>query len=258
VRGVPHLKELNEKFRSRGFEIVAVSDEDEHKIDSFVKEHSIEYGTIRAQGVLDLYGGRGYPSAWALDTEGKVVWSGHPANVTGDMVEKWVENVAPTKVNKELNRALKGAVKAFDSGELGKALTEAKELGDKTDDLAAKADADYLESLVQKHIDLNTAKRSKAKESGDLVALGVALEEAATKFKGHEIGEKADTELKELKKSKEFKDTLDAHKELEKIKPYLKDYRPSTARTKLEKIADKYPETPAGKEAAELAKQFVD
>jgi hypothetical protein len=255
---IPHLTEIHEKFSECGFIICSVSDEPTGTIQSgMIDAKKPPYGIVAAK-IGDLYQTSGIPHAWVIDTEGKCVWKGHPGGLNNDMIEKWVENVAPTKVNKELNRALKGAVKAFDSGELGKALTEAKELGDKTDDLAAKVDADYLESLVQKHIDLNTAKRSKAKESGDLVALGVALEEAATKFKGHEIGEKADTELKELKKSKEFKDTLDAHKELEKIKPYLKDYRPSTARKKLEKIADKYPETPAGKEAAELAKQFVD
>ena len=38
----------------------------------------------------------------------------------------------------------------------------------------------------------------------------------------------------------------------------LEDMRPSSARKKLEKIAEKYPDTPAGKEAAELAKRYAE
>ncbi len=249
---------MNEKFRARGFEIVAVSDEDASKLESFIKQQGIEYGIIQADGVLQQYGGRGYPSAWALDPEGKVIWKGHPSSVSAEMVEGWVANIAPTKLDRELDRALRGAVKAFDAGEYGKALTEAQEEAAKSEDATIKADAAHLESLIKKHIEANESKRAKAKESGDLVALGTALEEAAAKFKGHEIGDTASTELKELKKSKEYKDTLAAHNELEKLRPMLDDLRPSTAKKRLEVIAKKYPGTPAGKEAAELAGKYND
>jgi hypothetical protein len=206
--------------------------------------------------VLKLYGGRGYPSAWALDGDGKVIWSGHPAGVTNEMVEKWVENIAPTKVNREVDRSLSKAAKTFDAGEYGQALQEAKDAAAKTEDEAVKADAAYIESLVQKHLDANAAKQAKAKEEGDLVALGKALEEAAAKFKGSEPGNTADAAWKELKKSKEYKDTIAAHNELEAARPLLDDMKPSSARKKLERIAKKYPETKAGKEASELAKRY--
>jgi hypothetical protein len=256
VRGVPHLKDLNEKFRLRGFEIVAVSDEPVNTIDNFVKQHSIEYGIVRATGVLQLYGGRGYPSAWALDAEGKVIWKGHPNSVNDAMVEEWIKDLAPLKVDRELDRALRNAVRAFDSGDYGRALSDARQAAERSDDEKVKADAAYLESLVQKHIDLNKAKYEKSKEGGDLIALSKALQEALAKFKGSEHGDKADEELKELNRSKEFKDTVKAHEELEKIKPQLDDMRPANAKRALERIASRYPDTAAGKEAAELARRY--
>jgi hypothetical protein len=235
-----------------------VSDEGAGKIEPYIKQHDIKYGVVYAQNVLTTYGGRGYPSAWAVGPDGKVIWGGHPASVTEEMVEGWVKDLAPTKVDKELAKELKGAVKAFDSGEYGKALTEANKAAETAEDELVKTDAKYLTDLVQKHIDLYTAKMTKARESGDLVKLGKALGEASAKFKDSEQGEKWAGELKELEKSDEYKETVKASDELEKLRPKLEDMKPSSAKKALEKIAKKYPETTAGKEAAELAKRYEE
>lgn len=174
------------------------------------------------------------------------------------MVEDWVKDLAPTKVDKELHKDLNGAVKSFNKGDYGKALAEAKGIEADAEDADVKEDAAYLRKLVEKHVEAYETKMKSARESGELVKLGEVLEDAADKFDGSELGEKWKTELKELEKSDEYKDTVKAAKDLDKIRDKLDDMRPASARKRLEKIAEKYPDTPAGKEAAELAKRYAE
>ena len=236
---------------------MAVSDEAVAKIEGFIKQHEASYGVVNAKGVLQLYGGRGYPSAWVVDAEGKVIWSGHPSKVTDAEVDEWLKSLLPTKVDRELASELKGAVKAFDGAEYGKALTAAREAA-KAEGASeqVKADAAHLESLVQKHINAANTKRDAAKAAGDLVKAAGVLEKAAEQFKGSDYGTECATARAELVKSKEYKDCVEAAEQLAKLKPKLEDMKSASAHKALKKIADKYPATPAGKEAAELLKSY--
>ncbi|MBE7493154.1 MAG: redoxin domain-containing protein [Planctomycetes bacterium] len=256
MRGVPHLKELFTKYNARGFELVAVSNETEDKIAGFVNgDKKPNYTVVRYSKIAEQYGVKGWPSAWVLDANGKVLWADHFIDkVSDEQWEKWLENLAPTRVDKTLAKELGGAVKAFDKGEVGKALEESRKVAETATDGAVKADCEYLQGLCDKHVKLHTRKIESA--GSDTVARVKALEDGAAKLKGSEIGNKWDTEAKELKKSKEYKDCSAAAEELAKLKPQLKDMKESNAKKKLEAIAKKYPDTPAGKEAAELAKGY--
>ena len=256
MKGVPHLQELNDKFRERGFEIVAVSKEDANLIQTkLIDAKKVTYGVVKAD-IGSIYETRGIPHCWVLDAEGKCIFKGHPSSVTAESVEEWVKNLAPTKVDREVAKEVKGAAESFNKGEYGKAQVEAVKVGAEATDELVKADAKYVEELVQKHVDIYTKKMEAARTAGDLVKLGKVMEEAAAKFKGSEQGDKWATEAKELVKSKEYKDTLKAQEDLDELKPKLEDMKGSSAKKALEKIAKKYPDTPAGKEAAELAKRY--
>lgn len=254
MAGVPHLKELNAKYKDRGMKLLAVSDEAEGTIDGFVKgPKKPDYTVVRHAAMKDLYKVSGWPSAWVLDAEGKVLWADHFVDrISADQWDKWLADLAPTKVGKPLHKELNGAVKAFDKGEVGKAMTEAKKVADAATDETVKADCEYLKAQCDKHVAMF---ENKMKNAGtDIVAKVKLMEEGAAKLKGSEIGDKWEAEAKELKKG----DGYAAAEALAKIKPTLKDLRASTARKKLEAIAKKYPDTDAGKEAAELAKEYQD
>ncbi len=254
---MPHLKELNTKYRDRGFELVAVSAEKSDKVEPFVKDKAIEYGVVLYSNIAKDYGLKGWPSAWVVDPEGKVLWAGNFIDrVTDAEWEAWLEQVTPGKVGREVAKELKPAAKAFDAGEVGKAQKLAEEAAAAATDDLVKADADFIQGLVEKHRVAHQGKIDKA--GSDAVAKAKALDEAAAKFKGSELGTKWETEAKELKKSKEYKDCSASADELEKVRGKLEDMKPSNARKALEKIAKKYPETPAGKEAAELAKKYEE
>lgn len=174
------------------------------------------------------------------------------------MVEEWVKALPPTKVDKELHTDLKRAVGDFNDGEYGKALSGADRVAEAAEDEAAKEDAAYLKGLIQKHIDTWTGKIDESREASELITLGEALEAAAEAFDGSEIGDKWKEELKELKRSREYKDTVNAKEALDKVRDKLPDMHPRSARSTLKRIADKYPDTPAGKEAAEMVKRYEE
>lgn len=251
---IPHLIELNTKYRERGLEIVSVSNENVPTIETkMIQAKKPPYGIVAAN-IGDLYKTPGIPHGWILNAEGKCLWHGHPNSLKDDMIEAWLKDLAPSKVDKELAKELNGAVKAFDKGEVGKAMAEGKKVAEIATDEAVKADCSYLEELCKKHVTLHENRIKAAGE--DKVARVKALEEAAAKLKGSEVGTSWDTEAKELKKSKEYKDCAASADELAKLKPQLEDMKGATAKKKLEGIAKKYPDTPAGKEAAELAKSY--
>jgi hypothetical protein len=84
---VPHLQKLSDAYRSRGFTVVAVSDETTSKIEPYLRQQGISYGVARAPGVLRTFGGDGYPSAWLIDASGRVVWEGHPMALSATTIE---------------------------------------------------------------------------------------------------------------------------------------------------------------------------
>jgi hypothetical protein len=254
MRSVPSLKELNAKYKDRGVKMLAVSDEETGKIEGFVNgDKKPNYTVVQHRAMKDLYSVKGWPSAWVLDAEGKILWADHFIDkVSADQWEAWIANLAPTKVGKELNKALNSAVKAFDKGDIGKSMAEAKKVSEAATDEAVKADCEYLTGLCNKHVALFENKMKAA--GADLVAKVKLMEEGAAKLKGSEIGTKWEAEAKELKKG----DGYAAAEALAKLKPKLPDMRASSARKQLEAIAKKYPETDAGKEAAELAKEYQD
>lgn len=256
MRGVPHLKELDKKYRDRGFVLLAVSAEDEGPIAGFVSDQSPGYRVIRNSQIAKLYELKGWPSAWVLDAEGKCLWAGHLiSEVKDEQWEAWLSELAPPKVGRAVSKELSGAVKAFDKGEIGKAMTDARKIAEglPADETAStlKADCDYVLELCNKHV---AVVQNKLKGAADAVAKVKMLEEAAGRFKGSEFGDKWGTEAKELKKSKDY----EAAEALAKLKPLLRDLTPRTAKRRLESLAKKYPETAAGKEADEMARAIVD
>lgn len=257
MEGVPHLNELNARFREQGFEIVAASDEEEGAIAGFVKSRKLAYGVVKASkaAVYGAYGANGYPSAWVLDTEGKVIWSGHPATLKDTQVEKWIKDLAPGKITRKLAEPLKDAVAAYNAGDFGKAANEVAKHAN-SDDATVKADAAQIQAALDKRRALGEARIKKAREAGDLVKLAEMLGAEAKAFDGSDFGKQCAEESAKVKADKNYENCAKAKAALDKLKPKINDMLESKAKKALERIARDFPDTPAGKEAAELAKDF--
>jgi thiol-disulfide isomerase/thioredoxin len=81
---IPHLTELQEKFKDRGVNIIGVSNEDLATVEPFVKKMgekmaytvAIDAGDT-SKGYMGKYGVGGIPHAFVVK-DGAVVWHGHP------------------------------------------------------------------------------------------------------------------------------------------------------------------------------------
>lgn len=79
VESIPHLIELNNKYKDKGLALIALSqDKSAKKLQQFVREKKISYNVAIDNGTADWFGIRGYPTAVIVNHEGKVVWWGYP------------------------------------------------------------------------------------------------------------------------------------------------------------------------------------
>lgn len=94
-REVPKLSETYTKFGSKGLKMVGLTkqtrDVTEQQVTDFIRDQKVNYPIAKEQGdaLSQAYGVRGIPAA-AVVKNGKVVWRGHPAKITDQMIEGWI------------------------------------------------------------------------------------------------------------------------------------------------------------------------
>jgi peroxiredoxin len=81
---VSHLNALYGKFKPRGLEALGVTDDDEPTVKAFEKDFPISYavGHDRRGRLASAMGVVALPHAMLVDKGGKIVWEGHPLNIT--------------------------------------------------------------------------------------------------------------------------------------------------------------------------------
>jgi thiol-disulfide isomerase/thioredoxin len=128
---IPHLTELQKKFKDVTFIGVAVWEEDQAKVKPFVAEmgekmgyrvavDEVPAGKEADSGAMATHwmkaaGQGGIPAAFVVDGEGRVAWIGHPGELEGPLSEvvagKFDISAAAAKAKKEAERA--GKMQAF-------------------------------------------------------------------------------------------------------------------------------------------------
>lgn len=94
-REVPKLTETYEKYKGQGLEMVGLTkmtrDITEQQVTEFIQNEKVGYPIAKEQGdeMSRHFGVRGIPAA-AVVKDGKVVWRGHPARLTDDMIQSWL------------------------------------------------------------------------------------------------------------------------------------------------------------------------
>lgn len=96
VREVPKLQATYEKYKPQGLNVVGLTKVSRGKTDAdvlaFLEEKKVTYaiGKEDEAGTLSQrFGVNGVPAA-AVVKGGKVVWRGHPAQVTDEMIAGWI------------------------------------------------------------------------------------------------------------------------------------------------------------------------
>lgn len=93
-REVPKLEATYQSWKDKGVNVVGLTkqsrDISDAQVSEFVSGNGISYAVAREKGqtMSDAFGVRGVPAA-AVVKDGKIVWRGHPARITDDMLKSW-------------------------------------------------------------------------------------------------------------------------------------------------------------------------
>ncbi len=95
IREVPRLEGTFAKYKDKGLNMVGLTKvtkgATEEKVAAFVKDNKVTYPIGKEEGTAtsELFGVQGIPAA-AVVKDGKIVWRGHPAKLTDQMIEGWI------------------------------------------------------------------------------------------------------------------------------------------------------------------------
>lgn len=95
---MPHLVKLKEEYGEQGFNVLSITNEPRDTVLKFFTQlnvTAINY-TMGCGGGAEAYPAPGIPKAFLVDVEGKVVWEGHPAELTNKMIETELKKIVPS------------------------------------------------------------------------------------------------------------------------------------------------------------------
>ena len=91
-RSIPQLNKLFEQYKDKHVVIVGVTSEAEETVRPFIEKMDMKYlvaiDTNRTFSETYMDGVPGIPHAFIIDTNGMVVWSGHPADGSRRLAER--------------------------------------------------------------------------------------------------------------------------------------------------------------------------
>ena len=124
-----HLNELRESYESKGLSILALTSEGAADTEKWVKDKGVTYPYAYDKGgkLSNWFGVSGIPHAVLLDSNGTVVWKGHPASLPMETLEAAL-STALTVPLYDWSGAAKAARAFLQKGQYAKALAAAQKL----------------------------------------------------------------------------------------------------------------------------------
>jgi len=86
-KSIPHLNELHDKYKDKSLVIIGVSDEDPAAVKDFQKGTPMNYPNGISKDLVQKYGVNGIPHAFLIGKDGKLIWRGHPMQLTDAILE---------------------------------------------------------------------------------------------------------------------------------------------------------------------------
>ncbi len=88
-KSIPHLNEVYSKYKSKGLEIVGITDEDAATVKKFQSQIPMDYKVAinTPQSIYEQFGIQYIPTAFLVDKSGKIVWTGQPLELTEDQIK---------------------------------------------------------------------------------------------------------------------------------------------------------------------------
>lgn len=237
-----HLNELHEKFADKGLSIVGVTSESVSNTEPWVEKHEMKYAYAydKSSALFRGVGATGYPSAILVDPSGNIVYLGHPASISAELIKGALDGALTTPLY-EWPKELSGVAKSIRKGAFGDAVEGLAKFGETHADIAA---------AVAGMVKARVAAVEKARAAGDWLRVETLGEDLV---KG--LGK-----LEEAAQVKEILDALDKDKDAQAIlkaqakiaKAFagdLKKNQMDKVQKDLEKIRDGMPGTAAERDA---------
>jgi thiol-disulfide isomerase/thioredoxin len=78
IQSVPHLNELQDKFKGKNFKIISINSYDSREdVSWFCNKHKTNFSVLlNGKEVAEKYGVNGFPTFFIIDKEGKIIYSG--------------------------------------------------------------------------------------------------------------------------------------------------------------------------------------
>ena len=243
-----HLNELHEKLEAKGLTILGVSSEPRSAVEGFVESTQATYPFLIEPGeTRRAYNVTSIPSAVLIGPDSRILWTGHPANLSEASLE---EHLAGVRLLPALDGPLAAVGKALLKDQFASARSKAEKLTTHKDaDVVAAAEATI--AWIDWFATSTLAGATKDAEAGHLYEAWLGYDLVATACKGLDAGTEADARADELLADKERKRAIEAGQKYARLLEDIADLSPKKAVRKLEPFVKKYEGTPHGQRAAE-------
>ncbi|MBL8843785.1 MAG: redoxin family protein [Planctomycetes bacterium] len=244
---------LHEKFRKKGVLVVGVSDETHELIDEYVKKHAITFPIARIDekaGFEEAIGVQGFPTAALIGPDGKLIWTGHPAEA-----DSYVEKAAKSsKMTPLLPAACAAAEKLLNEGKSGLAWVELEKLaaGGTLQGDDAKAVTDLI-AYFERDAGGLWKSAEAALAAKDYLKAAAACERLVA-YAGKEPGDNGKAKLAELRADPALVKEIDGGKQNAAAAELEKELEFKEAMKLYKQVVAKY----AGSEAAKAAQKRLD
>jgi len=241
--------------------VLALSNETEDKVSSYVDKHGLSIRVASGSNGGGQYGVRGIPASALIDTNGEVVWFGHPSSLSGKKVKAALKGAKkPGKggflsmnLTTEFGGKLKKAAGDAEQGALGKALKGVRTLlADEA--FPEREQAEALEAEITEFISLLQTQAAGFLESREVLTAQSIYASLADSLKGHPECAAADEGLEKIESDDKLQDEVKAAELLAKANEEIARRGKKKAAKKFESVVKKYP----GTRAAERAEKFLD
>jgi hypothetical protein len=253
---VGHLDQLKDDFAEEGLSVVAVTKQDRSAVQKFVDETGATHSIVIEEGdSMRAYGRSSYPSAFLINTNGRILWVGHPGNLKDDVIK---EHLASAHILPEFPKALSSARKALDKdkfADAGKKVQKALD-GTSLSDEERKT-TETIRDWIDWYATSTLEGAAKDLEAGNVFEANRAYEEITKIYKGHAIGTRSAGLSKALLSDSANKTEVKAGKKLAKILVEMRELKPKKALKALAPLlSKKYADTKAGQKATEMAAEL--
>lgn len=238
--------------------IVGVSDENESLIEDYIAKKGVQFGILRAQGGLQAYGGRGYPTFVTIAPDGTVAqYGGVP---TDETIQSRLAEVQLTPEMPD-DSAFKRLRKAWEGEDFAKVQKElAKGLEKYSDDPERLQAFTDLQAAFDKLVESTQRSIEKLGNGPDFLRSQKRLEQIVDQYDGLPVAELAEAQLDRFKDDEKIQNELEAGEMLDLVTRRY-DASKSSDRKKmvaaLTQLIDRFPGTYAAERAAGLRTQVA-